>query len=409
MTVYLQPYEEDDKERAALYATMMQYTKLGDVVKHVQICFDPDESNTNLLEDRLLLEQFYEFERTLQECLDAEETAAAAKRSKWIVRMEFASETLLERGLTMDDIHQAIAQSQYGPDAHCVFSDYNMDNLVFRIRMNGSVFNKNKKKVPEPLDQSDEIYLLKNFQDQLLKNVVLRGVSGVRNVQVRKVQNQVAKSEGTFVPKEPWCLDTTGSNLIATLGLPYVDTVRTYTNDIREIFHVLGIEAARQSILNELNEVMEFSGGVYINYHHTSLLCDRMTCNKDMVSIFRSGLLNDDTGPIAKASFEVHTEVLLDAARHADVDHMRGVSASIMCGQYGSYGTGAFNLVLDTKAMEKLPSARVGSSATELEAEKTFMDGTTTCRKDVMEIKTHLPDAPTAAVAVCDDAYDAGF
>lgn len=408
MTVYLRPYEEDDKERAALYATTMQHTRLVDVVKHVQICFDPDESNTNLLEDRLLLEQFYEFERTLQTCMESDDTPAP-KRSKWIVRMEFDSETLLERGLTMDDIHQAIAQSQYGSDAHCVFSDYNMDNLVFRIRMNGSVFNKNKKKVPEPLDQSDEIYLLKNFQDQLLKNVVLRGVSGIRNVQVRKVQNQVAKDEGAFVPKEAWCLDTTGSNLIATLGLSYVDPVRTFTNDIRETFHVLGIEAARQAIMNELNEVMEFSGGVYINYHHTSLLCDRMTCNKDMVSIFRSGLLNDDTGPIAKASFEVHTEVLLDAARHADVDHMRGVSASIMCGQYGSYGTGAFNLVLDTKAMEKLPSARIGGSVSDSDVEKAFAASGSKCRKDTLEIKTHLADQPVVGGAVCEDDYDAGF
>ena len=44
---------------------------------------------------------------------------------------------------------------------------------------------------------------------------------------------------------------------------------------------------------------MDFSG-IYINYHHISLLCDRMTCNKNMVPIFRSGLLNDNVGPIKK-------------------------------------------------------------------------------------------------------------
>ena len=50
------------------------------------------------------------------------------------------------------------------------------------------------------------------------------------------------------------------------------------SKSVREIFNVLGIEAARQSIHNELTEVMDFSG-IYINYHHTSLLCDRMTCS----------------------------------------------------------------------------------------------------------------------------------
>ena len=89
----------------------------------------------------------------------------------------------------------------------------------------------------------------------------------------------------------------------------------------REVCDILGIEAARQMLFNELTEVMEFADA-FINYHHLSLLCDRMTMTKDMVPIFRSGILSDDIGPIAKATFEVHTEVLLDAARHADFDHM---------------------------------------------------------------------------------------
>jgi RNA polymerase Rpb1, domain 5 len=52
-----------------------------------------------------------------------------------------------------------------------------------------------------------------------------------------------------------YVLDTTGSNLIETLALDFIDFRRTHINDIREIFDVLGIEAARQSIYNELNVV----------------------------------------------------------------------------------------------------------------------------------------------------------
>ena len=62
-----------------------------------------------------------------------------------------------------------------------------------------------------------------------------------------------------------------------------------YNNDMKEVFDVLGIEAARQVIYNEFVDVMEFSG-VYINYHHLSLLCDRMTCSKNMMPIYRSGI-----------------------------------------------------------------------------------------------------------------------
>jgi DNA-directed RNA polymerase II subunit RPB1 len=76
----------------------------------------------------------------------------------------------------MDDIHFAISQSSYGQDINRVFSDYNMDNLI-RLRLNSNVFNKTKKR-RGGVAGSDrrEIYLLKNFQDTLLNNIVLRGV-----------------------------------------------------------------------------------------------------------------------------------------------------------------------------------------------------------------------------------------
>ena len=82
---------------------------------------------------------------------------------------------------------------------------------------------------------------------------------------------------------------------------------------------MLGIEAARQAIFNEITEVIEFDN-TYINYHHLSVLCDRMTCNQKMVSVFRHGINNDDIGPIAKASFEETPEMFMKAARHGELD-----------------------------------------------------------------------------------------
>ena len=90
--------------------------------------------------------------------------------------------------------------------------------------------------------------------------------------------------------------------MMDTLALSYIDNNRTYSNDVREICDVLGIEAARQVLFNEFSEVMSFAG-LSVNYHHLNLLCNRMTMNREMTPIFRSGLLNDDIGPIAKATF----------------------------------------------------------------------------------------------------------
>ena len=96
---------------------------------------------------------------------------------------------------------------------------------------------------------------------------------------------------------------------------------------------------------------MDGFDGRYINYHHTSMLCDRMTATKKMVSIFRHGINNDDIGPIAKASFEETPEMFLKAAKHAELDLMTGVSANIMCGQEGYFGTGSFQILLNQEEL----------------------------------------------------------
>ena len=85
-------------------------------------------------------------------------------------------------------------------------------------------------------------------------------------------------------------LDTDGSNLLDILSLDYIDRRNTFSNNIVEMYNVLGIEAARQSIFNELVDVIEFDS-TYINSHHLNLLCDRMTYNTKMTSIFNMVLI----------------------------------------------------------------------------------------------------------------------
>jgi len=411
LTVFLKPIDETERDRATQYANMLEHTKLIDVTKSVQICFDPNDRSTTILEDKTLLEQYYEFEDIVLDCMEQDQDPTGQK-SKWIIRLEFDAETLLEKNITMDDIHFAITNG-HGNDISCVYSDYNSDNLIFRIRLNSSVFNKTKKQkgIPDTLDQSDEIYMLRNFQETLLNNIVLRGIQGIKNVLPRKLQNYVVKDEGKYSQKDIWILDTTGTNLLDVLAFDFIDPSRTYSNDIKEIFNVLGIEAARQTIYNELYEVMEFAG-VYINYHHLSLLVDRMTSTQNMVSIFRSGILNDDIGPISKSTFEVHTEVLLNASRHADFDHMRGVSANVMMGQMGVFGTGCFKLILDMDKMKKMNDTDVDMRNIDNEIEKEFGlidDKTDTCSKPNIEIQNNITNLKYSETNQTDDEYDLGF
>ena len=195
---------------------------------------------------------------------------------------------------------------------------------------------------------------------------------------VRKIKDNVTEQNGIYKKQDIIVLDTVGSNLMDVLALNYIDNKRTFSNDIVEMYKTLGIEAARQSIFNELTEVIEFDG-TYINYHNYSVLCDRMTYTSKMISIFRHGINNDNIGPIAKASFEETPEMFLKAARHAELDTLRGVSANVMCGQEGYFGTSAFQVIIDIEEIQKQNAADETYQPTDQDTEiEKFFGQTTT-------------------------------
>ena len=356
LTVYLKEDEQSDKDKANTIQYMLEHTKLSEIVTSVSICFDPDDLNTLISEDKLTMSQYRNFENMIDECIGGNVGEEENEKSKWVIRMEMDPEIMLEKNITMDDVNFTL-NNTYKDEISCVYSDYNSDKLVFRIRMNNILKNasgKSGKKIKiNPLDQSDQIYILKNFQDHLLDGIVLRGIKNINKVILRKVKDNLVEKGGAFKKEDIWVLDTIGNNLLEVLGLEYIDSRRTISNDIVEIFNVLGMEAARQCIYNELSEVLEFDGA-YVNAHHMSVLCDRMTFTSKLISIFRHGINNDDIGPIAKASFEETPEMFLKAARHAELDILRGISANVMCGQEGLFGTAAFQVVLDINEMINL-------------------------------------------------------
>ena len=407
-TVYLHKTEECDQENAKRMVNRLEHTQLRAIVDSVKICFDlHNDGSTFVKEDASIMKLYDEFEKMVDECSGEGEGEgeAAQNKSNWVIRLVMNAEEMLDRNITMDDVHFAI-NNMYSEVVSCAFSDYNSDTLVFRLRLKRSLCSSKKTS----LDQSDEIYLLKNFQDSLLDNLILRGVKHMKKVTPRKILDSLIMEDGKFTKKETWVLDTVGTNLMQLLSLDYIDVNRTYTNDIQEIYRVLGIESARQAIMNEISEVIEFDS-TYINYHHLGMLCDRMTCNDNMVSIFRHGINNDNIGPIAKASFEETPEMFLNAARHAELDTMRGVSANVMCGQEGYFGTSAFQVILDYDKITQIKADELEEENTEQIIESGFegyLNTEDVCSIDALTIRSNAAVIKPSDMGV-DDGYDAGF
>ena len=401
-TIYLKEDESADNVRAQEIKYTLEYTSLRDITTSVSICFDPDDLQTLINEDKPLMEEYAQFSSLINECAgvtDFNEEEEDTK-SKWIIRFELDRESMLDKNINMDDVHFAI-QHSHKDEISCIYSDFNADKLVLRVRLDKSLINSKKKS----LDQSDEIYKLKNLQLNLLDNIILRGIKKIPKVLLRKSVNQLKMVDGNYEKEDIWVLDTVGTNFHDILTLKNIMANKTYSNDIQEVYRTLGIEAARQCVFKELEEAFEDAS--YINYHHLSILCDRICATKKMVSVFRHGINNDDIGPIAKASFEETPEMFLRAARHAELDLMTGVSANVMCGQEGYFGTGFFQVMLDINEMAKLGTKNLEE---EVDIDNMLIEKESgTCSIDNIIISGNTTLINGVDTGKVDDEYDPGF
>jgi DNA-directed RNA polymerase subunit A" len=190
-------------------------------------------------------------------------------------------------------------------------------------------------KVKPKEDELMETYRIK----EKVKEIYIRGIKGISYLLPIKKQNE-------------FIILTAGSNLKEVLEIPEVDETRTITNDIFEIQSVLGIEAARQAIINEASKVIE-DQGLDIDMRHIIFIADVMTKSGDIKGITRSGITGEKESVLARASFEIPIKHMINASLLGEEDHLNSVIENVLLNQVVPLGTGLPGLVAKMKNKEK--------------------------------------------------------
>ncbi|CAK4520911.1 unnamed protein product [Aphanomyces euteiches] len=338
--IYLTPDCAHDAERAKNIQSMLEYTTLMDVTANTAIYYDPDPTSTVVEEDVDFVASYYDV-------ID-EDTPLA--RSPWLLRIELNRKMMADKNLEMKEIALQI-EHEYGQDLSCIYTDDNADKLVLRIRIMSDEEEKLQRSGDASVGQEDDTFL-KRVEHNMLTQMRLRGVPNVKKVFMREnPQNQWDEEKGFVMVKE-WVLDTDGTNLLDVICFDSVDATRTISNDIVEIIEVLGIEAVRRALLNEIRSVISFDGA-YVNYRHLACLADVMTFRGHLMAVTRHGINRVDSGPLVRCSFEETVEILMDAAMFSQGDDLAGVTENIMLGQLAQLGTGVMDLILDAKKLSQ--------------------------------------------------------
>ncbi|MDI9620034.1 MAG: DNA-directed RNA polymerase subunit A'' [Candidatus Nezhaarchaeota archaeon] len=197
-----------------------------------------------------------------------------------------------------------------------------------------------KKKIIElaiPLPEAVEITKLVKLRQKIL-NIKLKGIKGLKRVVVK----EVVRGGETF-----YYLEVEGSNLQGILNnldeLEGIDPTKVMTNNINEIASVLGIEAARNAIINEMTNVLR-EQGLDVDVRHIMLVADLMTMTGKVRQIGRHGVSGEKASVLARAAFEVTTKHLLEASVRGEEDPLTGVIENVVIGQLIPLGSGMVEL-----------------------------------------------------------------
>jgi len=182
-------------------------------------------------------------------------------------------------------------------------------------------------------DSLNELYKAK----EKLKEIVIRGVKNITQVLPVKRGDE-------------YIIITAGSNLKDILKMDEVDETRTTSNDIFEIEATFGVEAARQSIINEVYKVIE-SQGLNIDIRHIMLVADTMCAGGKVKGITRYGIVSEKSSVLARASFETPIKHIINAALIGEKDELNSVVENVMLNQPIPVGTGLPKLI--TKERKK--------------------------------------------------------
>ena len=168
----------------------------------------------------------------------------------------------------------------------------------------------------------NEVYKLK----EKVKEAYIKGIKDI--VQVLPVKR-----------KDEFIIITSGTNLAKVIELEFVDPVRTISNDAYEIAGVLGIEAARQGIIDEVSKVIE-AQGLNVDIRHIMLVADTMCQGGSIKGITRYGVVSEKASVLARASFETPIKHIINAALMGEIDNLNSVVENVMLNQTIPVGTG---------------------------------------------------------------------
>ena len=303
------------------FASTLPLTRLGDIVVSCDLVYDPDPYVTNVDADKHMVIM----DRRLNE-------NDLIGMSQYVVRLTLNQRVMQMRRIT-PPIVRTLLRNRFQQRAHVLSSETNEVEWVLRIRF--GLMDQMMRPVVANKRKEYEGLLCHRVVSAMLNTIAISG-----HMRISGAHQTTEECDGGVTEH---VIDTQGTSLFDLSAASCIDWYRTTTNDINEIHATLGLEAAVNTLFNELVATISFDG-TYVDPRHIMMIVNTMTRGGYIMPLSRHGLNRMDTGPLLRCSFEETPDILCDAACFGECDNGQGVSQNIMTGKLAEIGSGCMQI-----------------------------------------------------------------
>jgi len=347
MTIYFKDQYSNDRSALNKVISYFKHLSIRQLISSAEVYYDVgqnDENGKKIKSDNVSTPFFVNNQK------------ADIGSLPFVFRIKMDIEKMIEKETTLLDIKTKFISHWYKNYTNLKNLKKNEKEIISRISRCAILSNS-------PTDKEQIIHIrfsmssfnyniITEFLRMVFDDITLKGIENIQSIDVSQERIiKFDKDTGAKTEQKEYVVVTAGINFEKIRMIKGIDLTRIKSNDIVTTLRLYGIEAARQILIHELTETY-VAGGSKINQNHLSLLIDQMCHLGEIVSMDRHGLGKIDIDPIARASFEQTMDHFVNAAIFNEKDNMKSVSSRISIGRTIPGGTGAFDLLLDTKKLE---------------------------------------------------------
>ncbi|KAK7450112.1 DNA-directed RNA polymerase II core subunit rpo21 [Stygiomarasmius scandens] len=311
-------------EQALIVRRQLPFVVLRDITSATEIWYDPDPNLTVIEEDTLFVEAFFAI---------PDEDIALELQSPWLIRLELDRRKICDHGLTLNFVASCITQ-KFGSKVAVIWSEECSDKLIIRCRVLTDIMENMNDFFTVNLE-------LHRLTEDILDSTVLGGIPGIDRVFLMPYS---PVKDGIVLHESEWLIETLGTNLKATLAVEGVDFTRTYSNDCIETCRVLGIEAARAILLQELHYIVGYAKVGQVERRHLVLLCDFMTRH----GFIKSMRCPSNVGTLVQSA--PSSRGFLEATLRGKQGFL-GLTESLILGKIRRMGSGSMDILIDPSVL----------------------------------------------------------